>query len=261
MIRLSSNIYKNFDAFRVLVGVNIKTTVLSTRLGWLWWVLDPLFLMAIYYFLIKGIFGRGGEDYHVFVLTGIVSWQFFARSLTDVIGAIPGNKQIIQQIAFPLPMLVAVPIVTRLFFAMIGIFIIVCFNYSVVGINTLAVFPILLVITLLSYGLGLIVSVVNIFISDIKQFISYILRAGFFCTPILYPASRLLDSPNIPEQVKFVLQLNPMMWTISALRDVLLIGELYSWLEFTYVLFVAVLIVQIGLFWMRSVSSRIIKML
>lgn len=261
MIQLFRDIYKNFPAFKVLVGVNIKTTVLSTRLGWLWWVLDPLFLMAIYYFLVKGIFGRGGEDYHVFVLTGIVSWQFFARSLTDAMSAIPGNKQIIQQIAFPLPILVAVPIVTRLFFAMIGMLLIIMFKYSVVSSNTLAIFPILFVIALLSFGLGLIVSVINIFVSDIRQFITYLLRAGFFCTPILYPASRLLDSPNIPEHLKFILQLNPMMWTISALREVALEGGLFSWQEYMYVLLVALIIVQLGLMWLRGSSSRIIKML
>ncbi len=261
MIRLSQNIYSNFSAFKVLVGVNIKTTVLSTRLGWLWWVLDPLFLMAIYYFLVKGIFGRGGDDYHVFVLIGIVSWQFFARSLTDATGTIHGNKQIVQQIAFPLPILIAVPIVTRLFFAMIGMLIIVCFQYSVVSVNTLAIFPVLFVIALLSYGFGLIVSVIHVFVSDIRQFITYILRAGFFCTPILYPASRLLESPNIPEQVKFILQLNPMMWTISALREVLLAGGAYSWQEYIYVLILTLAIVQLGLMWLRSRTSLIIKML
>lgn len=261
MITFVKNVRSHYHSFRVLVGVNIKTTVLSTRLGWLWWVLDPIFLMAIYYFLIKGIFGRGGENYHIFVLTGLVSWQFFARSITDSMAVIPSNIRIIQQVAFPLPLLVAVPIVTRFFFAIIGIVIVIVFDYSMVGVNTLAVFPILFVIALYSFAVGLIVSVVNVFVGDIKQFIAYILRAGFFLTPILYPASRLLDAPNIPDLVKSVLQLNPMMWTISALREVLLVGGIYSWQEYFYVLIAGLSFVQLGLVLMRLNASQIIKSL
>ncbi len=261
MIRLSQNIYSNFSAFKVLVGVSTKTTVLSTRLGWLWWILDPLFLMGVYYFLIKGIFGRGGEDYHVFVLTGIVSWQFFARALTDSMSAIPANRQILQQSGFPLSVLVAIPIVARFFFAVIGVFIVMLFNYPVISLNTLAVFPVLIVIAILSYGLGLFASVINVYVSDIKQLITYVLRAGFFCTPILYPASRLLDSPNIPDAIKAILKLNPMMWVITALREVLLEGRLYNWQEFTVVLFVTLLIAQLGLLWMRICAPKIKKML
>ena len=158
-------------------------------------------------------------------------------------------------------MLVLVPIVTRFFFAIIGVFIVMIFNYSVISLNTLAVFPVLLVIAFLSYGLGLLVSVIHIYFSDIKQFIAYVLRAGFFCTPILYPASRLMDSPNIPENIKLLLQLNPMMWLITALRKVLLEGELYSWQEFTYVLVLVILITQLGLLWLRRNGPKIIKML
>ncbi len=261
MIQLACNINRHYHAFKVLVVVNIRTTVLSTKLGWLWWVLDPLIMMGIYYFLIKGVFGRGGDNFHLFVLSGIVSWQFFTRALTGTINVVASNKQIIRQISFPLPVLVAIPIVAQFFFASIGMVIIMLFNYSVINIATFAIIPLLFAIALLSYGLGLFVSVLNVFIGDTRRFVSYILRAGFFVSPILYPASRLLDSSNIPDQVKFVLQANPMMWLLPAVRKVLLEGEVFDW-RALFVLFGCVLlIVQIGLIWLRRNSSKIIKML
>lgn len=261
MLLLVKNIRTNFQAFKVLVGINIKTTVLSTRLGWVWWILDPLIMMGIYYFLIKGIFNRGGDNYHVFVLSGIVSWQFFTRALTGTTNVIIRNKQIIRQIAFPLPVLIAIPIVTHFFFATIGMFIIMLFCYSVISVFTIGIVPLLFMIALLSYGMGLFVSVINVFIGDTRQLLSYVLRAGFFMTPILYPASRLLDSESISGTIKMILQLNPMMWVISAVRTVLIDGGMYDWQEYSLRLLVILLIIQAGLLWLRKNSSKIIKML
>lgn len=261
MIQLARNINSHFQAFKVLVGINIRTTVLSTRLGWFWWILDPLIMMAIYYFLIKGIFGRGGEDYHIFVLSGIIIWQFFTKTVNATLGVISGNKQVIRQISFPLPVLVAIPVVTNLFFAVVGMVIVVLFNYSNIGLHTVAILPLLIVVSLLSYGIGLFVSVISVFLADIRKFISYLLRAGFFISPVLYPASRLMESPSIPEQIKIILSYNPMMWIIPAARNVVLKCEVYDWGEFILHFIFVLLLVKIGLVWMRRNSSKIIKML
>ena len=56
MIRIFSELLKNRDAFLTLVQLHLKTSVSRTALGYLWWLLDPLFLMAVYYFLVKIIF-------------------------------------------------------------------------------------------------------------------------------------------------------------------------------------------------------------
>ncbi|MBM9602682.1 ABC transporter permease [Desulfopila inferna] len=261
MIELARKLTHHFQAFKVLVGVNIRTTVLTTKLGWLWWILDPIIMMSIYYFLIKGVFGRGGENYHLFVLSGIVCWQFFTRALSGTINVIPSNKRIIRQIAFPLPILVAIPIFTHFFFAMIGMVIIISFNFSVTNVATLAILPLLCVIGLLSYGLGLFVSVINVFFADTGKFISYILRAGFFLSPILYPASRLLESQSIPDYIKIILQLNPMVWILPAAREVLLFGQMYDWRGFLILVVFVLFVVQFGLIWLRLNSSKIIKML
>ncbi|HKJ49370.1 MAG TPA: hypothetical protein VJ973_09790, partial [Christiangramia sp.] len=87
------------------------------------------------------------------------------------------------------------------------------------------------------------------------------LRAGFFLTPILYPASRVLDNEKVPELAKIVFKLNPMTWIISALREVLLEGHVSSWQTFFIITLISLLIIQIGLYWLRKNSSLIIKML
>ena len=261
MIKLFHEIKNNQSALVTLVGVNVKTTVSSTRLGWLWWLLNPLITMLIYYFFVNVIMQRGGDNYHLFVLTGIVAWQFFAVALSGTTTVITNNKQLIRQVALPTTMLVTIPPLVQLFFGAVGISIVMLWNYPTIGLHSFTVIPLLLLIALLAYGLGLFLAVMTVFVQDTKQVISYILRAGFFLSPVLFPASRILESPRIPEIAKTAFGLNPMSWIITALRTVLLDGGLYSWLELCWMFGLVFLLVQVGLLWIRANSSHLIKML
>lgn len=261
MTKLFHEIRNNSSALITLVDVNIKTTVAATRLGWLWWIVNPLLMMAIYYFFINIIMERGGDNYHLFVLTGLVAWQCFSAALAGTTDVIINNKQLIRQVALPISMLIAIPILVQLFFNSIGIIIILIWNYPVTGIHSLAVIPLLALIGLVAYGLGLFLSVINVYIRDTKQIMVYLLRAGFFLSPILYPASRVLDSERLPEIAKTAFTLNPMAWIITALHNVLIDGQLFSWETFSVLLFISLVIIQVGLFWLRANSSQLIKML
>ena len=261
MTRLFNEIRGHSSALITLVDVNIKTTVATTRLGWLWWIVNPLILMAIYYMFISIIMGRGGDNYHIFVLTGLIAWQSFSAALTGTADVITNNKQLIRQVALPISVLLAIPILVQLFFNSIGIVVILAWNYSVVGIHSFAVIPLLVLIGLVVYGLGLFLSVINVYISDTKQIMVYLLRVGFFLSPVLYPASRVLDSEKIPEIAKTAFHLNPISWIITALRSVLIDGQLFSWQTYFIILFVILVITQVGLLWLRANSSQIIKML
>lgn len=261
MIKLFHEIKDNRSALVTLVGVNVKTTVSSTRLGWLWWLFNPLITMGIYYFFVNVIMQRGGDNYHLFVLTGIVAWQFFAVAVAGSTTVIINNKQLIRQVSLPPTMLVTIPPLVQLFFGAVGISIVMLWNYPTIGTHSLAIIPLLLLISLVSYGLGLFLSVIMIYIKDTKEIIGYILRAGFFLSPVLFPASRLLESNRIPSIAKIIFNLNPMSWIITSLRTVLLDGAMYNWKEFFILLCLILLLIQTGLLWIRANSSQIIKML
>ncbi len=261
MFILAKEIYNHSAAFLTLVSVNIKTSVATTRLGWLWWIIDPLVLMAIYYFIIHEVFQRGGDDYHLFVLCGIVSWQFFARSINASVSAIRQNRALIRQIGMPISTLIAIPSLVQMFFATVGILIVMVWNYPVVGYYSLTIVPLLFLIGLLSYGLGLVLAVCEAFFKDTSKLVAYGIRAGFFFSPVLYHESRVLDSQTIPEAAKFLFELNPMTWIIPSFRRVLLDGEILDWRVYFLLLVCSVALIQLGLVWLRFSSNRIVKML
>ncbi len=207
------------------------------------------------------MFGRGGDDYHLFVLCGIVSWQFFARSLNSSVRAISQNAALIKQIGMPVSLLVAIPSLVQMFFAVIGILIVMLWNYQAVGIHSLAVILLLPLIGFFAFGLGTILAVCEVFFKDTTKLVAYAIRAGFFFSPILYPESRVLESDRIPEILKHVFELNPMAWIIPSFRKILLDGVSIDWNKYGIFLIVSLIMIQLGLYLLRENSNKIVKTL
>ena len=261
MLKLLLDLRKHKTALHALIGVNVKTTVSSTRFGWLWWLLNPLITMFIYYFFVGIILKRGGDNYHLFVLTGIVAWQMFSVAISGAIVVITNNKQLIQQVALPVEMLVLIPVLVQLFFGIVGVLIVLVWNYEAIGLISLFSIPLLILIAIAAYGIGLFLAVVNIYFKDTKNIIAYILRAGFFLSPILYPVTRITENDMIPSFIKLVLKINPMTQIIPELRSVLLHGTLNDFYSILILTGILLLIMQLGLIWIRNNSTMIVKML
>lgn len=258
---LLNELHSNFSALIALTEANLKTNVQSTRLGWFWWVINPLVMMGIYYFFVGIVLGRGGDNFHLFLLTGLIAWQYFSLSLNSATRVIVNNIQLIKQVALPIPMLILIPVLVQFIFAAIGFAVLMVWNFKAVGIHTLSVIPLMLLTGMVSYGFGLFVSVLNVYIGDTEQILNYVLRMGFFLSPILFPMESVLHNEKIPELVKFLFQLNPMAILITDFRSVLLDGVLFD-ISNSLILFVCFLvIIQFGLYWIRSKSSQIVRML
>jgi ABC-type polysaccharide/polyol phosphate export permease len=261
VIRLLSEFARHRSAVLTLIQYNLKSTVATTRLGVLWWVIDPLVMMGIYYFLVRVVFERGGPDYHLFVLCGIVPWQYFARSVRLSSRSIASNRALLRQIGMPIAVIVAVPVLVQLVFACFGVGVIMAWNHGAVGPHSLAVVPLLLLLAAFSYGAGLLLAVCEVHYPDTNAILGYVLRIGFLLSPVLYPVSRILEEQSIPEWAKVAYQANPLAWIISGFRDVLLTGTAQDWNVFAVLLIGALAVVQAGLACIRAAASRIVKMI
>jgi teichoic acid transport system permease protein len=68
---------------RYLVQAEIKKRGVNTLLGNLWWVLDPLLLMAVYVVLVTVISRRSIPDYPLFIFAAILHWKWFNTAVQD----------------------------------------------------------------------------------------------------------------------------------------------------------------------------------
>jgi len=261
MKKLIKDLRNNRHALRSQFFVNTRTTVATTKLGMLWWILDPLFLMLIYYFLVKVIFNRGGPDFHLFLLSGIVTYQFFSRTVSLCTSALILSEGLIKQASLPMVLYLVVSPLVQAFFCMIGFAVIMALNYPALGLHSLAIiFPVLLII-LMTFTLGLFLSIFEVYIRDTGKVISYVLRFGMFLSPVLYSVDRIYDNPDIPQYAKTLYALNPMVHILTAVKDVLFYGRMFDPIPLVIVFAVVLMVMQLGLLFFRKTSPYVPKML
>lgn len=259
MLRLLSNIYNNRYAMFNQLYVNIRTTVATTRLGVFWWILDPLLLMLIYYFVVSVIFKRGGPNFHIFSLCGIVTWQSFSRSTVLASSSLVRNASLIKQVPLPMELYVLVSPLVQAFFYTIGLLIVLFWNNDAISLHSLAIFIPVLAVVLLSFALGLYLSILNVLVRDTTKFLNYILRFGFYFSPVLYSPDRVYSSSSIPEVIKSFYALNPMVHVITAVRDLLYTGQMFDMMPVGVTMLSALVAIQLGLYFFRRLSPVVPK--
>ena len=259
MIQVCKEIKENLNALHIQFFVTIKTNVAATRLGALWWIMDPLFLMLIYTFVVKIVFNRGGPKYHLFALCGIVTWQSFARSINLCSTALSRNSQLIKQIKLPMHLYVILPPVVQSFFYLIGLGIVAIWNNSVIGWHTLAVFTLLLPMILIPYVIGLFLSIFTVKIPDVGKVVPYLLRLGFYLSPILYPPERIYELKSISPVFKSIYALNPMVHIITAVRDLLFTGKMFNINKMVIIIGVTLIFLKVGIVIFRGYARFIPK--
>ena len=261
MLRLTKDLWENRHAMRSQFYVNTRTTVATTKLGMLWWVLDPLFLMLTYYFLVNVIFKRGEPGFHLFLLSGLVAYQFFSRSISLCTSALILSEGLIKQASLPMILYLVISPLVQAFFCMIGFGVIMVWNYPVLGLHTLAiVFPVLLTM-LITFTGGLFLSIFEVYIRDTGKLITYVLRFGMYLSPVLYSADKIFDSPGIPQYAKTLYALNPMVHILTAVQDVLFYGKMFDPAPLVVIFFVVLVVMQLGLLFFRKASPYVPKML
>lgn len=224
-------------------------------MGAAWAVLQPLSLMAIFS-LVFGFVLRvpaEGVPYPVFSYVGSLAWTFFAGALTFAIPSLVNNMSLVSKIYFPREILpLSAVLVCLVDFVIAAVLLIPLMLLSGVELRwTIALLPLIVIIQiLLSYGLSLIGSAVNVFFRDVRFVIPLALQIWLYASPVIYPVSA------VPESLRTVYFLNPMAVLIDSYRRIILFGQLpdWGWLGFTAIVSIAVLILGYGFF--KRAESR-----
>ncbi len=201
---------------------DLKSETANTYLGILWWIIEPVTSMAIYYFVFSVILNRGTEDFVPFLLIGIVMWQWFAQAVTRGSRAIIQNQGLVRQAAVPKIVYPIVSLLTNtvkfaVTFVLLLVFLWV-YGFDV-GVYYTAL-PLLLLIELaIIAGATLPLSAIAPFLPDITNVLTHVIRIMFYLSGILYLPEK------IPERYRWTLDYNPMAVTIQAYRDVLMYDQ------------------------------------
>lgn len=199
-----------------VVTKNFSAKYKGSVLGIFWTVLSPLLMMALFTILFSTLFNQRIVNYPIYFLCGWCLFQFFSSSVSGSMEALRANKNILQTTAVPKYIFVLGGIISDFlnFIIMMGLLIVVMiitkspFFWSTLPFAIIPVFS--LVIMLI--GLGLIVSIVCVYYTDIKYLWSVISMMFMYASAIFYPMA------IIPEPFQSYLCLNPLYWVIDQFR-------------------------------------------
>jgi lipopolysaccharide transport system permease protein len=189
-----------------------------TFLGYLWWFLDPIIQLSIYYAV--GVLIRSQtEGFVFFLLVGILTFRWFSSAVTPAAQSILRSGNVIRNsnipaIAFPLTLVITA---TFRFLVVLVVLLVGLWSFgfppsaSYIYLPMLAFTQIMLIMAL-AFPLAIIVP----FIPDLSNILDYTMRALFFLSGIFYAVH------NQPAKIQFYFFLNPVAVIIDGFRNVLL---------------------------------------
>lgn len=201
-----------------LVRTDFKLRYQGSVLGYAWSLLRPLLLFLILYIVFVKFLRLGANIPHfpVYLLLGIVIWNFFNEMTVQSLGSIVGRGDLIRKIKIPRWMIVfssSISAVINLLLNMVVIVVFMVINQVPLQTTIIWLPLIMLEVYLFALGLSLFLAAAFVKFRDIGYIWEVVLQAGFYMTPILYPIALIT---NVTLQ-KLIL-LNPMAQAIQDAR-------------------------------------------
>lgn len=212
---------RNRVLLKELTKTDFKLRYQGSVLGYLWALLKPLMLFAILYFVFTKVFrfGDGIPHYAVYLLTGVVLWNFFMESTNQGIQAIVGRGELIRKISFPKWIVVVSATATALINFAINLGVIIIFtmlNGIMPNPGWLMVLVFVIELYLLSLGISMLLGAINVKFRDISSIWEVLMQAVFYAIPIIYPISFVIENGSV--FLAKVIMLNPIAQAVQDIR-------------------------------------------
>jgi ABC-type polysaccharide/polyol phosphate export permease len=208
-----------------LISRDLKVRYKRSFLGFLWAMMNPLLTMIVLMLVFLNIFRFDIKNYPIYILSGLLLWNLFARGTAMAIRSLLDNNFIYKQIYVPPSVFVAAAIgsgLVNLFFALLPLLALTVIMGIHPHLSWLFLPVPILLAALFSFGFGLIIAALAVFFTDILDIYEVGMNAYFYLTPILYPIS-ILKEPLVGIE-----QFNPLMHIIAIFRAPLIDGRLPS---------------------------------
>ena len=211
---------------RYLVQAEIKKRGVNTLLGNLWWVMDPLLLMAVYVVLVTVISRRSIPDYPLFIFAAILPWKWFTTAVQDSTTSVVNQHRLIKQIAFPkivLPIAATTAGVVGFAFGLIPLGLIMLLYADRISIFLVLIPLIAVVQYVFTLAVSVLVAAGNVFFRDLGNVVRHLLRLWFYLSPGLYSLSHLDGIGLVRDHLwlKTLAAANPFAVLFEAYRHVI----------------------------------------
>lgn len=248
-MKLIMELYNYRELLKSNVKKEIRGKYKGSFLGVLWSFINPL-LMVLVYAIVFPYLMRGStvDNYLVYLITGIIPWNFFTTVMGQGMGSVRNNSGIIKKVYFPreiLPLSVSVAGLINFFISCLIILIFCAF--SGLGFSWhLILLPIVAIIQFfICLGAVLAFSAINVYIKDMEYIINFVINMLFYGTPILYALGSFTS--DVPQILLILVKLNPFTHLMQIYRDIFMYHTVTALTSWIYIVCVAVICLVLGL--------------
>jgi lipopolysaccharide transport system permease protein len=184
-------------------------------LGFAWSLLAPAAMAGIFLFVFAHVYRASRDDFVLYLLTGLLPWQFFISTTVIAAGCLALNGGLLRQVAFPPVLLPLATVLSQLVTFLLGLAVVLVL-LAAFG-RAPSVSPQWLVVAivlelLFCGGLGLIVSIAHLYFRDVAALIGVSSTALLFCTPVVY------DLAQVPDRFRPWFRANPLVGILESYR-------------------------------------------
>lgn len=226
----------------------LKSRVVRSRLGALWFILHPLAQATIFALVLAEVMGakfpniESKAAYPIYLMAGIAAWGLFSEILNRCLNIFTEYGNMLKKISFPrlcLPIIVWGSALINHILLLLAIAVVFLFFGHYPGVTWLVIPLGVLLISLFAFGLGVMLGVFNVFTRDVGQVMSVIMQMWFWLTPIVYPYEIL------PQKLRWIADINPMVALVGIYQNALLYNR---WPDLTALWLPAVISISLFMF-------------
>jgi lipopolysaccharide transport system permease protein len=259
---MKNNLLREIIQRRSLVWLfainDVKLRYRNSVLGFLWTFLEPMLMLSVLYLVFTNIIKSDIENYALYLLLGLILWYMFSRATSMGLSSLVDRAGIIQKIYFRRE-LVVISSCLSAFLMMVfefGAFVVFLGIFNFIPPITALVLPLILLdLFVLSLGLSLLLSSLYVYFRDIKFIWQVALQAGFFVSPIIY------QMDMIPENIRWIVSLNPMVPILNTAHDAVLYGILPNTSTIFQIIISTIIIFVLGFAVFKIKDKRIVEAL
>lgn len=234
----------------MMARAQFKLKIEGNYLGIMWYIMEPLALFMIF-MSIKKIVGKGIEQYPLYLLIGLIMFNFFRKATSLSAVCLTSNSNLITSLRVNIEMFVMASffeaLIVHIFEFMLFASVLICLGASPIYLLLYA--PVLFLFGLFVLGISFILAFLGVYINDITNAWVVITRVLWFATPIFYKA-RI----ELPLNLNAV---NPMYHFISAGRDLIIYHRLPAGGTIVFITFAGLVVFSLGYGLFLSKKGRI----
>lgn len=233
---------------RQLVITDFKLRYKGSVLGYVWTLLKPLALFAVMYVVFVHFlkFGSDVPHFTVYLLLGIVLWNYFVEVTVNGMSAIVGKGDLMRKLYFPRYVVVVAGSFSAIINLFINLFVVglfIVFNGVELTPRAFLIVPIIAELFIFSLAVAFFLGALYVKLRDVNYIWELMLQAGFYATPIFYPMSLVLSASA---KAGVIILLNPMAQMIQDARYAVITEETVTiWKLAPHLAFIPLLIVAV----------------